>query len=325
MMRRAIVLAATVIVALACGAQPAAVSSASPTRAATPTTLDTQIPTPSPSPSRTPLVVLTPALPPICAGRAVPTTGTVLDPCRTVAGVASAVTPTGFTLQPDYGQEQALGLVDLAHNSGRIRVDLGPGVVAPKVGAHVSAIGPLVSLADGAHALTPAYRLDLLAEQPPSVPEGVLEARVVWAAARSAWPLIPPVIIAEGDVNGTAAAALYSDGIARLLVHTGEVPDAHTIWHEAGHVYHAAVLRSHGHSSALFTSEDEVGTAYWTARGLPGTWAQSLATGAWATTGYEILAETFAAVNLGDTERASTSDIPLDRTKMRAFFAGLSG
>jgi hypothetical protein len=270
------------------------------------------------------LVVLTPALPPICAGKPNPP-GTVIDPCRTVVGVARTVTATSLTLEPDYGQEQALGLVDLSQNSGRIRIDLGAGVLAPKLGAHLSAIGPLVTLADGAHALVPAYRIDALAEQPPSVPEGVLEARAVWAAARSAWPLIPPVIIGEADVNGTAAAALYTDGIARLLIHTGEVPDAHTIWHEAGHVYHAAVLRSHQHSAALFTAEDEVGTAYWTARALPGTWAQSLATGAWASTGYEILAETFAAVNLGDTERASTSGVPLDRAKLRAFFSGLSG
>ena len=269
--------------------------------------------------------MLTPALPPVCAGKPSPPTGAVIDPCRTVVGVARSSDAASFTVEPDYGQEQALGLVDLVRYSGRIRIDVGAGVIAPRVGAHVSAIGPLVTLADGAHALAPAYRVDVLAEQPPSIPEGVLEARVVWAAARSAWPLIPPAIIGEGDVNGTAAAALYADGIARLLVHTGEVPDAHTIWHEAGHVYHAAVLRARQHSSALFTAEDEVGTAYWSARGLPGTWAQSLATGAWASTGYEILAETFAAVNLGDTERASTSDVPLDRTKMRAFFAGLSG
>src|SRR5205823_2834883 len=130
------------------------------------------------------------------------------DPCRTVSGVARAVTAASFTLEPDYGQEQALGLVDLSQNQGRIRIDLGAGVTAPKVGAHVTAVGPLVALADGARAVTPAYRVDVLAEQPPSAPEGVLQARAVWAAARSAWPLIPPAIIGEGDVNGTAAAAL---------------------------------------------------------------------------------------------------------------------
>lgn len=315
--------AVALLLASACGPRASAVGSPEPTRATAPPQ-GSAIPVPTASPSRTPFVVLTPALPPVCAGKPTPA-GTVIDPCRTVIGVVRAVAGGSFMVEPDYGQEQALGLTDLVQNSGRIRVDLGSGGAAPRLGEHVSAIGPLTALADGAHALVPAYRVDVIVAPPPSVPEGVLAARRVWAEARSAWPLIAPAIIGEGDVNGTAAAALYPDGIARVFIQTGEVPDAHTIWHEAGHIYHASVLRAHRHSTALFTPEDEVGTAYWRTRGLPGTWAQSLATGAWTTTGYEILAETFAAVNMGDAERASTSGVPLDRARMRAFFTGLSG
>ena len=318
----AAVLVALVLVASACGSPPPAARPSQPAQTAIPP--DSSIAVPTPSPSRTPVVVGAPGLPPVCAARPAPQ-GAVLDPCRTVSGVARAISAGGFTLEPDYGEEQIFGLIDLAQNGGLIRVDLGAGVAAPRPGDHLSVIGPLTARADGAHAIAPAYRVDLIASPPPSVPASVLAARRVWAQARAAWPLIPPAIIAEGDVNGTAAAALYPDGIARVLIHAGEFPDAHTIWHEAGHIYHAAVLRAHQHSAALFTPADEVGAAYWSARGLPGTWAQSLATGAWATTGYEILAETFAAVNTGDAERASTSGVPLDRTRMRAFFAGLGG
>jgi len=83
------------------------------------------------------------------------------------------------------------------------------------------------------------------------------------------------------------------------------------------------VLKSRGRPSELYTVQDEVGVAYWSARHLPGSWASSLATGAWSTTGYEILAETFASVTLGDTERATTYGVPLDRDAMRAFFRSL--
>jgi len=309
-------------VTVACGPPTPAGRATAPAPTVTP--LDSAAAVPTPSPSRSPLVVLPPGLPPICAGRPTPTVG-LIDPCWTLAGVVRGSAPGSVAVEPDYGQEQILGLVDLDRNGGRIRVDLAPGIAVPKPGDHILAVGPLVTLAGGARALAPAYQLDVLASPAPSVPAGVLAARTVWDQARAAWPIIPPAIIGEADVNGTAAAALYPDGIARVSVHTGESPDAHTIWHEAGHIYHAAALRARQRSAVLFTAQDEVGTAYWSARGLPGTWVESLVTGAWATTGYEVLAETFAAVNLGDAERASTAGIPLDRPRMRAFFVGQGG
>lgn len=284
--------------------------------------LDSLAVAPSPSPASTPLVVQPATLPPICRNRPAPT-GTVINLCATATGVVRSVAAGSLLLEPDYGQEQVLGLVDLALNGGRIRIDLAPGLAVPETGAHLTTTGALAALAGGARVLN-AYVLTVLPNQPPSVPAGVLAARAVWDMARASWPLIPPAIIGEGEVSGTAAAALYPDGIARVLVRTGTVPDAHTIWHEAGHVYHAAVLRSHGHTAALFTAADEVGVAYWSARRLPGSWAESLATGAWATTGFEILAETFAAVNTGDTELASTAGVPLDRPTMLAFFRSLT-
>ena len=51
---------------------------------------------------------------------------------------------------------------------------------------------------------------------------------------------------------------------------------------------------------------------------------RSLATGSWATLGYEALAESFAAVNLGDAERTETYGVPLNRGAMLAFFATLA-
>jgi hypothetical protein len=248
----------------------------------------------------------------------------VLDPCRTVVGVVRSLSGGSTTVEPDYGQEQSLGLVDLTSNAGRVRVDLGPGVAVPKVGDHVSAVGPLLVLADGAHALVPAYALEVLANQPPSVPASVAASQAAWAQIRTLWPAIPPAIVSEdADLGATAAAALFPDGIAHLVVHAGTIPDLHTVFHEAGHVYHAVVLKSRGRPSELYTVQDEVGVAYWSARHLPGSWASSLATGAWSTTGYEILAETFASVTLGDTERATTYGVPLDRDAMRAFFRSL--
>lgn len=304
----------------ACAAPPVAVPR--PTATASPTPLDTLAPTPTPAPVRTPPTERS-GLPPACVGKPVPS-GTVLDPCRTVVGVVRAVAAASVALEPDYGQEQVLGLVDLVANGGRVRIDLGIGVAAPKAGDHITAVGPLIVLADGAHALLPAYRIDLLLSQPPSVPPGVLAAREAWAQVRILWPAIPPAIIGEDSaMSATAAAALYPDGVAHLLVHTGTVPDLHTIFHEAGHILQAQVLRARGRSSSLYTAQDEVGVAYWSARQLPGSWASSLATGAWSTTGYEILAETFAAVNLGDVERATTYGVPLDRTALRAFFVSL--
>lgn len=314
-MRRLLVATAIVVLAgAACAPTAGVVPSPSPVR----TPLDTAVSAPSATP--TPLVVLPATLPPVCRDRPAPP-GTVVDPCATVSGVLSAVAATIGQLEPDYGQEQALGLAELARD-GRLRILLPPGA-APEAGAHVSVVGALAVQADGARTLS-VYALTLLPQQPPSVPAGVLAARRTWAEARAAWPLIPPAIVLEGEVSGTAAAALYPDGIAHVLVHTGLVPDAHTIWHEAGHIYHAAVLRARGRSAALFTPADEVGLAYWSARGLPGSWAESLTTGAWASSGPEILAETFAAVNLGDSELASTAGVPLDRAAMRAFFRSLA-
>src|SRR6185369_16906245 len=115
---------------------------------------------PSPSPRPTPPERS--GLPPVCANKPLPS-GTVLDPCRTVVGVVRSLSGGSTTVEPDYGQEQSLGLVDLTSNAGRVRVDLGPGVAVPKVGDHVSAVGPLLVLADGAHALVPAYALEVLA------------------------------------------------------------------------------------------------------------------------------------------------------------------
>jgi hypothetical protein len=315
-------LASLVVAALLATACTSAAPAPSPLASGTPAPLDSATVPPSATPSATPLVVLPAALPPICRGRPLPPGGLV-DPCASVSGVLSAVTSAVGELEPDYGQEQVLGLADLAVHGGRLGVLLPAGPGRPEAGAHVALTGALATQADGRRLLT-VYALTPLPQQPPSVPAGVLAARRTWADARAAWPLIPPAIILEGEVSGTAAAALYPDGIAHVLVHSGALPDAHTIWHEAGHVYHAAVLRARGRSAALFTAEDEVGTAYWAARRLPGTWAQSLTTGAWASTGFEILAETFAAVNLGDDERASTAGVPLDRASLRAFFQGLA-
>ena len=314
--------AAGVVVLLAAACAPSSIARPTVTPTTPPAPVDSQAVAPPATIAPTPLVVLPAGLPAVCATKPLPT-GPVIDVCASTTGVARTVTARSIMVQPDYGLEQILGLVDLTLHAGQIRVDLAPGVAVPDAGAHLSVTGPLTRLPDGARVLT-AYVAVTLPNQPPSVPAGVLAARAVWDAARASWPLIPPAIIGEGDVTGTAAAALYPDGIAHVQVRTGVVPDAHTIWHEAGHIYHAAVLRSHGHAATLFTPEDEVGLAYWSARRLPGSWAQSLATGVWATTGFEILAETFAAVNTGDSELASTSGVPLDRDAMRSFFRNLS-
>ncbi len=83
-------------------------------------------------------------------------------------------------------------------------------------------------------------------------------------------------------------------------------------------------MRNRGHATLLFGPADDVGIAYWSARGLPGTWAEHLNSGEWRTTPYEALAESFAALNLSDAERTETYGVALDRGAILAFFVSLA-
>src|SRR5256885_17240240 len=116
-MRRSILLATALVLAAGCGPQPAAVTSPAASATTSPTPLDTQLPTPSPSPSRTPLVVLTPALPPICAGRPAPA-GPGIGPGRPGIGGARTGAGARFPPEPDYGPGPAPRPSALAPDNG---------------------------------------------------------------------------------------------------------------------------------------------------------------------------------------------------------------
>jgi hypothetical protein len=272
---------------------------------------------------------------------------TVLEPCRSVIGVVASVAhqadgDTRISLTLDYGYETVLSLANLTDPSGLFVARMvctppvGPDaadacrgylavIESPVVGAHVQVTGPLVrEVATGLNQIYPIYALGPIASPPLTAPKEVQDAKALWAQIRQQWSSIPPAIITadEPGANEAAAASLQADGVARIFV--GRAATAHDVWHEAGHILHAVAMRARGHTPLLFTVQDDVGIAYWQARGFPRSWAESVGGGSWNTIGYEALAESFAATNLGDAERTETYGIPLDRGRMLSFFLAIS-
>lgn len=272
----------------------------------------------------------------------------MLNPCMTVTGVVASIAhdadgDTRVELTLDYGLESVLTLANLTSLNSRLDVRFvctdpigavaaqacaayrAPAVL-PAIGAHVQLTGPLVrDKASGLNQIHPVWAVNTLTSPPVTAPQRVVEAQRLWAQIRAAWPAIPPAIVFEQElpVGVAASASLQPDGTARVLVASGPDVEAHIVWHEAGHVLHAVAMRSRGHNSLLYGAQDDVGIAYWAARGLPGTWAQHLEAGAWNLIAYEALAETFSAVNTGDAERTETYGVPLDRAALLDFYRSL--
>lgn len=272
----------------------------------------------------------------------------MVNPCMTVTGVVAAIAhdadgDTRVELALDYGLEAVLNMANLTSLNGHLDVRFvctDPiGAIAaqacaayrsapalPAVGAHVQLTGPLVrDKVSGLNQIHPVWAVSAVTSPPVLAPRRVVEAQRLWEQIRAAWPAIPPAIIFEQDLPAgvAASASLQPDGTARLLVASGPAADAHIVWHEAGHVLHAVAMRGRGHDSLLYTVQDDVGIAYWGARGFPGTWGAHLEAGNWNLIAYEELAETFSAVNTGDPERTETYGVPLDRAAMLAFYRGL--
>ncbi len=347
---------AGLILAGACIGQ--ATPSPTPSATATPTvvaespTPTPPPPTPSPSPAPTPSQEPT-EHPSVCTGRDPnaqvysPQRRTVLQLCVNVNGVVASVThqadgDTRLVLTLDYGYESVLSYANLSDPSGQFAVKIvctppiGPeatdacrgytsAIAIPAVGAHIQATGPLVrDVATGQNLIQPAYVLTPLLSPPVAAPKEVQDARSLWTQIRQKWPAIPPAIVLADDFGAieAASASLQPDGIAHVFV--GRSATVHDVWHEAGHILHAAAMRARGHTALLFTVQDDVGIAYWSARGYPGLWGDHLVGGNWGTIAYEELAESFAAVNLGDAERTFTYGVPLDRGNMLAFFVSIA-
>lgn len=351
-MRRRLLLAVVValVAAAACGPRivtPSPSPSASLSPSAEPSA-ESASPTPTATPSRTPERTETPSP---CDGqdatRGVAQTEklVLVDRCRGAAGVVvsadrGADGSMKLRLALDYGQAAILNLRNMTELNELLPVnivcvdpvpeaakavcgDFRAKVILPGVGAHVSVTGALYAESGGWQTIQPVWAVTPIPGPPPAPPASVVSTRKIWAQIREQWPMIPPaIVLAQATSGAVASASVYPDGIAHVFV--GEVaPQPHVVWHEAGHVLQAVALSRRGHLAALYTANDDIGVAFWAARGFPGSWAASLTTGTWASLGYEAFAETFAAVSLGDEERSFTYGVPLDRNAMRVFFAGL--
>lgn len=349
-MKRALAGVAVVLgIVLACTPAPVVVPSPSPSPSATPQPTASPSASPSPSPTRR---TQRPQPPSPCDGKdpfqgiADPGKYTLVAGCQQVQGTLVAAAPAAdgvaqLRLSPDYGQAGVFALANMTRLGEQLPVNVvcvdplseaaaalcgtfRAKVGVPAIGTHVRITGALMSdSAGGWNVLQPAWEIASLAEPPPSVPASVVETQRVWSQIRSRWPAIPPaIVLAEQQTGAVASATLYPDGIARVFVGQS-TPEPHVVWHEAGHVLQAVALKQRGHLEALYTATDDIGIAFWAARGFPGTWAQNLRSN-WSSLAYEALAESFAAVNLGDDERTVTYNVPLDRAAMRAFFEGIA-
>ncbi len=330
----------------ACSTAVAPIGSPSPTEIVRPNPTLSASPTPTPPPAPEPTSDL------LCADK-LPLEGlyrpervAVIERCRTVTGTVASVRAATFgeieiALTVDLEFEATLlNLRNMTDRAGNLVLNLicvgplDPSVAAacgvyrndlriPRTGDRVSVTGPLVlEKAEGWNAIHPLRLVNPILTPPSDVPPAVRAAKAQWSQIGAAWPMLPPMVFAGTSTSGPAAA-LYPDGLAHLILSTDSpAPEPHTVWHEAGHILHAAALKSRGQLDNLFKPTDTVGVDYWKARGYPGAWSDHLL-GEWRVLGYEALAESFAAVNLGDTERTETYGVPLDRAAMRVFFQGL--
>lgn len=152
----------------------------------------------------------------------------------------------------------------------------------------------------------------------------------------SAYPLVPQADIAQTVPASAFGLAYYSgltsEGRARINIRVNVTPNAPIIWHEAAHAMydHAEEVTGKSYITLL--------EGFWKARGFPGTAAEAnekaeaalAANGGhwdyprWRMFPTEMWSEAFAASNIdGYTEKTETYGVPLDRARVREFFANL--
>lgn len=159
-------------------------------------------------------------------------------------------------------------------------------------------------------------------------------------------PAVPNAVFLTDEPNGDFGIAHYygisyddrvayrgttEDGIAHMSFDSGYQPAEQTVVHEFGH---AIDDNTDGVPDAWRVGP--VRRQFWAVRGLPGTPEDSDARArelanqghqydSWRHWAVEIFAECFAAcyASYGDIERTQNYGVPLDKSKMRAFFEGL--
>ncbi len=153
-----------------------------------------------------------------------------------------------------------------------------------------------------------------------------------WSQVREAYPWMPDADVSvRPDLRAAYYGGLAEDGRARIALPPGlNLPLRNIAWHEAGHAALEVASRLTG------TKSDRILTAFWPARGLPGTWEDQERKGLAARAAgldevlvhdmlpQEVFADTFAAVAIDSyPDSKAFPGIPFHRTKMRAFFESL--
>src|SRR2546425_5071300 len=162
----------------------------------------------------------------------------------------------------------------------------------------------------------------------------LLRAQVLfyWSVVRDAYPWLPD---AEVSIRRALRTAYYGglspEGRAKIqMPHGLGLPLRDVTWHEAGHASFDVAKALTG------STDDQIMTAYWNTRGLPGTWqdqekkaAAARSAGASDLTVHQLLptemfADSFAAVGLdGYPDGKAFPDSPFHRAKMKAFYDSL--
>lgn len=162
----------------------------------------------------------------------------------------------------------------------------------------------------------------------------VADIPAAWALVKQEWPDLPELYLpvnVDPNLGAPASLAVYPDHKAHLNTSQDQFWVGY-LWHEAGHAIEWAALMRRYPDSAIWSATNAEWTApdnsvmadFWKARGLPGTFAQSLTSGHWGGLGYEEFAESFKRLNCGAAESTDDAGIPWPGDDaMRSFFKGL--
>lgn len=151
----------------------------------------------------------------------------------------------------------------------------------------------------------------------------------IWQDVRAQYAWIPELEIRTDPRPGIHYLGIRN-GMAVVGAQLGATLGEHAVWHEAGHAALDAAAQVSG------ASTEEILSAYWSVRGLPGTWqdqereaTRAAAAGVtgealhrmWPT---EMLADTFAATALATYRDGQLyPDVPLDRERLALFYSHL--